>query len=544
MIQILNSFPQKDVPRQSQIDILSKIEQAIHNKKKFIIIQAPTGSGKSHIAATIANHSRNPSQRYIDLADRHELFTRNPLSGYVYEDEVNEMDSHGCAVLTVTKALQNQYEGLFDNAKLLKGKQNYVCKVDEDFDCDLAPCVITPKLLVQCKQLNRCPFLEARKDAFKYKFSIFNYSAYLSLPQFVQRRQFLICDEASELEDELVKFYSCEIVYKDLKFDELGIKKLEVSDPNYTYKWLTDVLNAVKQKHESLQEAFNKNKDNKRKLMSSLNKIRIYKQMFEKILLIVQNWYNTEYVIEPDIKKVKLTPLHVNILASNFFKQCDTVILMSGTIIDHTIFARTLGISEYEYIEVPSEFEAKHSPIYCLSKFKLNYKNIDEHMPKLVEMTKKICNQYPDDKGIIHTHTFKITESLQKAFKGNSRFLSREPGVTNEVIVNMHKMRSDSTVLISPSLGFGTDLADEFGRFSVILKTPYLPLNEKRIKILAERNIRWYQMRALVNLVQMCGRTTRSKDDYSDTFILDGTAVDLIKMNIDKLPKYFLERLQ
>jgi Rad3-related DNA helicase len=97
--------------------------------------------------------------------------------------------------------------------------------------------------------------------------------------------------------------------------------------------------------------------------------------------------------------------------------------------------------------------------------------------------------------------------------------------------------------LISPSLGFGTDLYGDFGRFQIIMKAPYLPLGSKRIKTLAARNQRWYEMKALVNLVQMCGRTTRSKEDHSNTYILDAQVIDLIKRNRSRLPQWFIHRL-
>lgn len=218
---------------------------------------------------------------------------------------------------------------------------------------------------------------------------------------------------------------------------------------------------------------------------------------------------------------------------------------MSATLIDHEIFAKTLGIApnQYKYIEVDSEFDPQQSPIYCNSKIRLNYKNMDTQLPKLVKTANTICEHFKDKKGIIHTHSFKITEALIKSVKGQKRFLIRSPGITNEAILNEHFMRDDGTVLISPSLGFGTDLKDEFGRFSIIMKTPYLPLGSERIKRLAKRSQEWYEMKALVNLVQMCGRTTRNYDDHSDTFILDATALDLIRRNKDKIPKFFLKRL-
>ena len=47
----------------------------------------------------------------------------------------------------------------------------------------------------------------------------------------------------------------------------------------------------------------------------------------------------------------------------------------------------------------------------------------------------------------------------------------------------------------------------------------------------------------LDNLVQMCGRCTRSIEDHSVTYILDGNAVTSILDNKRYLPKHFLERL-
>ena len=540
---LLSFFPKKDTPRKPQETILNSVQGALEKHKKFIIIQAPTGSGKSHLAATLANYSRESTTRFKELVESQDIFNKSGTGTYVYEDEVNKMEPFGCAVLTVSKTLQNQYESLFTDAASLKGKQNYSCNVDSEFDCDLAPCLSTPKLTAQCKQLLRCPYLNARCDALLSNFSIYNYSSFLTLPEFLQRKQFIICDEASELEDELVKFYSCDINYKLLKADNLKIDKLLTEDRGAAFRWLNDLAATLSTRIAELQREFIKSKKNKRKAMSVANQYRFFRNCLEKVLGALQNWHATEYIVEIDGDGAKFTPLNINMLAQDFFKNAEVVILMSGTIIDHATFAKTLGIEEYEYIEVESEFDPTNSPIYCLEKYKLNHKNLNIHLPEVVKVAVKVCEKYPDSKGIIHTHTFKITEALQKAIKGQPRYLLRAPGVTNETIINTHKLSDDHTILISPSLGFGTDLADEFGRFSIIMKTPYLPLGDKRIKTLAERNWRWYQMRALMNLIQMCGRTTRNKDDYSDTFILDGTAVELIKSNLNIIPAYFKNRL-
>jgi Rad3-related DNA helicase len=544
MFNILSHFPAGDEPRPEQADVLRAIEKAITDKKKFIIVQAPTGAGKSHIAATIAASSNPVNARLAGLIDSYDI-TRQSTGGYVWEKEVLEMDPFGCAVMTCTKSLQQQYQTLFNNADILKGKQNYVCKVDEDFDCDLAPCLLTPKLLEECKSINRCPMLNARRAAWKSKFGVFNYSSFLTLPDFLKRRQFFVCDEASELEDELVKHYSCSIEYSKIKLSEFSMNKLQSNLNGDAFRWLTDLSLAIQQKVKDSEAEFQQHKKNKRMLMGKMVQHRYYKNLAEKTTAVLQNWYKSEYVTEITKDVATFTPLYVNVIAQDFFKWGDTVILMSGTIIDHETFAQSLGIKreEYVYIEAESAFDPEKSPIYCDSTTKVNFKNMDSVLPSLVSKAVKICEHFKNDKGIIHTHSFKITDALMKSVKGQSRFLIREAGVTNEALLTEHYMRDDSTVLISPSLGFGTDLKDDFGRFSIIMKTPYLPLGSERIKRLASKNQQWYEMKALVNLVQMCGRTTRTKDDYSDTFILDGAAIDLIKRNKSKMPKWFIRRL-
>jgi len=544
-LNIKSHFPENYTPRIPQESIVSQVADALQSDTKFIIIQAPTGSGKSHIAATIANAASLPPQRFCDLVNTHEIYKKDYVSDtYIYEKEVLKMPPFGCVALTVTKALQDQYTEIFDNCTALKGKQNYVCEVDGDFDCDLAPCLLSSNLLNDCWNTKKCHFHNARDAALQSKFGALNYSVFLNMPDFLKRKQIIVCDEASELEDELVKHYSCEVNYKTINVDEMGISKLTTTDPFIAHRWLSDLLVKVKLKVDAYVAILKTSKKaSKRKLLGDVTRARIYKNLYDKIRLILCNWSTAEFIITIDGTSTKFVPLYVDTLAQNFYKHNDHIILMSGTIINHKLFAETLGIKDYKYIEVDSEFAADKSPIYSMSKVKLTYKNVDVEMPKLMHTVKELCDHYKDQKGIIHTHTNKITKIVQAKFGKDKRFIFREPGVTNEVVLREHFLRDDASIIVSPSLGFGTDLCDEFGRFSIVLKTPYLPLGDERIKKLAKKNQGWYEMKAMINLVQMCGRTTRSKDDFSDTYILDGTAVQLIKKNVKHLPIWFRNRL-
>jgi Rad3-related DNA helicase len=115
--------------------------------------------------------------------------------------------------------------------------------------------------------------------------------------------------------------------------------------------------------------------------------------------------------------------------------------------------------------------------------------------------------------------------------------------MNNEKMLETHFNSPEPTVLVSPSLSHGTDLNGDKGRFQIIVKTPYPPLSNKRIKKKFDLDKNWYSDKTINSLIQMSGRCTRSKQDHSVTYILDGTAFKLIKDNVNVLPQHFIERI-
>jgi len=214
---------------------------------------------------------------------------------------------------------------------------------------------------------------------------------------------------------------------------------------------------------------------------------------------------------------------------------------MSATIIDHKHFAKTLGIDNYKYIEVDSTFESEKAPIYINTKHKINHYNLKKILPSIIKQIDNICKEHKDEKGIIHTHTGFITSCLKNSLQGD-RFLYRDQENRNEDILQDHSLSSKPTVLVSPSLGLGIDLKDDLARFQIIVKAPYLPLGDERIKKMFELDKNWYSNKMLSNIVQQCGRGIRSSQDHCKTYILDAGVFQAIIRNKGKLPKYFLER--
>jgi len=528
---VLSYFPDGFEPRDHQIDGLNRIAEAVNSGTKFVIVQAPTGSGKSFFSKTLANATDTANAEYSRLVKSYAAYDEDHIGAF------DKFTAHGAFALTTTKNLQNQYKELFPSSTVFKGKINYQCEIDDSFTVEHAPCVISPNQKRRCWADCICPYYETRNSALVDQFSVLNYASFFNLPDHVKRRQIIICDECSELEDEIVKYYSVTINYKQLAYVDASVSKLTSDAPAKVLGWLADVSAALGRTIDSFNERprYEKNK-------AEIVKQQLRKDIFESIAHTVNHWEDAQYIVEKDAEKVSITPYKIDKLTSCLFDFAETVILMSATIVDKDVFARNLGITDYKYIDIPSTFDAKKSPIYCHNKFPLSRATLDRNLPKIIDLIEQIAENHKNEKGIIHTHSFAITQAVQNRLSGK-RFLYREEGSTNEMIVREHNLRPDPTVLVSPSLTMGLDLKGDLGKWQVIVKLPYPSLANKRISMLFDKEKSWYQMKMFISLIQAAGRCTRTKEDESVTYILDGLCGKVIVENSKILPKHFLDRV-
>ena len=521
-MNLLTYFPENYTPLPYQVDILTKTSQALDGHVRYIIVAAPTGTGKSFIAKCIANKTDDHSEEFKEAID-----------DYAFNDISS---NNGAFILTVTKQLQDQYQEIFNDIKLCKGKQNFKCKMDKaDMTCDIGMCLDNLQIKTQCLVNDACPYYYQKKRAMQSRITALNYEQYFSLENCLNKRDVIICDEASELEAKLVE-------YGTLKIDtELLHKQFNISLK--TFPTTETMLNWVDDIGCQLKDWIDNNKSKLKSDKSVRDKYVAAQKLDEKIELVQNCWNSSDYILTHEIhtKVWIFTPTYIKKHAELIFKNAKTVILMSATIIDPETFAKTLGIDNYKFIEVKSVFDPKKAPIYISDKVKLNYSNLKQMLPTIVNMIKTICEHYKDKRGIIHTHTQYIADFI-KANYSSDRLLVRTDKISNEAIMNIHEQCKNS-ILVSPSLTHGVDLKDDLARFQIIVKVPWLPLGNDRIKKLASIDQRWYVSQMFSTLIQACGRGVRTKDDWCDTYILDGSIIRLIHQYKDMLSEYFVQRI-
>lgn len=542
MTSLLLNFPEPYSPNDAQINILKKIETAVANKEKFIVVNAPTGSGKSFIPKTIANAVNGPSENFRSRVEDYTVF------GLEGAETIADEPSFGVYALTITKALQDQYRNTFNDTGVLKGQSNYQCKVDEDSTVDVAPCIYVQGLKQECWTCNKCPYYNARNEMLTSKFSSLNYSMFFALPEHLKKRKVIVCDEASELEEQLVGQFTCIIDIPFLVRVDVDVAPFPTSEvPSRVLEWLGKLSASLAAKVGEYIGYFEKNKgkDNRVEVAKKRQEYTKVLNLQKSVDLLIGTYYDSQYIIEHIDRSLKFTPLKVDKLAKYLFDYADHVILLSATIIDPPNFCKTLGIDKYEYIEVKTGFDPKKAPIHIMVKQKLNFQNLQSMLPKLREQIEGILEHHKDDKGIIHTHTQFITNYMRDNVKQHKdRLLCREQGVKNEELLEMHEDSDEPTVLVSPSMTYGVDLKGDLAKFQILLKAPWLPTKEPRVEKMMKLDKSWYANKMLCTLVQACGRGIRSTSDECVTYILDGSIYDQVSRSKGKLPSFFIDRFE
>lgn len=546
-IDLIQNFPDKWTPNKAQQFILNELANVLDDNRKFIIICAPTGSGKSMIAKTLCNTSSYPTKE----------FQRDCMSGAMYDPNRTNLDTHyqrsGCAVLTCTKSLQDQYVTEFTDGKALKGMVNYPCSVNEDHTYQDGICKFVSGQKKVCMKEGRCAYINQRALTDCNRSQFFNYSVFMQRSSKVKHKDFIVCDEASELETILVGEYTVAIAiepFMDLVQVAIPPTPLKKSPRGEYLTWIDECKEICEQEVGILEnnwsEAQKGNKKKKKIPYAELNRHRKLSEYALKLKTLSETWWDTEYLIENEDDVLVFKPYNVDKLADRFlFSYGHKVILMSATIIDHANFAKTLGIkpNDYHYIEAPSMFDPKKALIKKVGDFGITYTNKRETLPVVSAIAQKLCEAHSGEKGIIHSHSMEILEYVRRAMGGDKRFLYREDDRTNEDLIKQHKLSTKDTVLVSPSMTHGVDLKGDLGKFQLIMKAPFSPMGDNRIKRKMKEDPQWYTNMMLSTLVQACGRCNRTASDESITYILDATAWNTIMRNLKRLPEYFRKRL-
>lgn len=121
---------------------------------------------------------------------------------------------------------------------------------------------------------------------------------------------------------------------------------------------------------------------------------------------------------------------------------------------------------------------------------------------------------------------------------GSDRLLVHDSTNRDEVL-RQHIESTLPTVLLSPSMTEGVDLADDASRFQVLCKVPFPYLGDEVIRKRMEKNSSWYPYQTAKSIIQALGRSVRNSDDFAMSYILDADWDFFYKRNRKYFPSDF-----
>ena len=536
-------------PRKEQKEALNFIESEYQKNKlnKFFLLNLPVGSGKSHLALMIADW---------------------------YKKNVNKMAK--VDIITNSKLLQDQYSNEYESISDLKGKDNYEC---EQYSCSCAQGAEFNRLnKTSCEA---CPYTYAKESFISGNMSLTNFYLYILYaiynPKLLESRdsRVLIVDEAHEFDDVMSDFITIKItetMIKRFKFsDEYSIMKQLKGVTSITQyvdflKYLNgEVLTTLESMEKGMSSAPRNVKQDKRDL--KINKVIGGKNSDVKLMQLAtdlrqlqlkieiflkeykenpNNWVLESYYNEKvKQKELSLEPIWAyDYLDKYVFSNYDMVVLMSGTILDKSLFCQLNGldVGKAVYYSIRSPFNPKNRPIFYMPLGKMSYKSKEETFKKYVPYIKKLLDKYKNKKGIIHTNSFELAKWIEGAIK-DPRLIFHDSSNKDEML-KLHKESSEPTVIVSPSMDTGVSFDNDDARFQIIAKVPYPSLGSQKNKLRQSNNPDWYSWKTVSGLIQMTGRPVRSNIDYADTIIIDGGFGDVIKHSSHFIPDWIQEAIK
>jgi Rad3-related DNA helicase len=209
------------------------------------------------------------------------------------------------------------------------------------------------------------------------------------------------------------------------------------------------------------------------------------------------------------------------------------------------MYIQTIFLNNAKYIKIDNSFNFDKSPIYFYNKRRMSYNQMEANLPWLYNTIDTIINKHPNENGIIHSASYDLALKIYKNVSEESRkriLIYNGTGEKRDVLEQLKV--NNNKILMGPSLLEGLDLKNDWCRFAIFAKVPYLSLTDKYVSTKLKIDPNWYKWKAIVNILQGTGRPIRNETDWAITYILDGNLGDLIHYNRKAFPIEFIQRLK
>ncbi len=347
---------------------LETYQSIVESRQNYIVVEAPTGSGKSAYAAQCGN------------------------------------DGYRTMALVRTKSLQEQYSRSYD-FKIVKGKGSYECLHNFVPTCDM--CRLDDKEAKnQC--LSTCPYPGAVHAMMGSKLASLNYSKYLTelRPKGLvdnYNASILFLDEAHQLSDIVIDWSGCTIPWNDylrqyIEPEEIVPDLPQAIGVSFAVDWLGSLAVSLDDNEPYLPRRYPTPEQ-----VKTWRRWDSLKRKVDNTLELVDQGTDLWYAQSDEYVGFKLKPLTARFHFKDLFN-APKVVMMSATIGNHSAFLAELGIrNNYESIVVPNVWPGPMRPILDLDVPAMTYKATEDDRREHARVIANTINDCPSEwNGLIH----------------------------------------------------------------------------------------------------------------------------------------------
>lgn len=523
-------------PRVKQVTAVDYIDHKYAEGYRDIVIAAPTGSGKSAIGATACFWSQ-------DLA-------------------VEGFDPGGYYLVT-QKALQDQLQHDFGGYQVrdpmvkcrsIKSATEYACN-------NFGNCQLGLSRNPKCALIKKaaCTYMNARAAWNNATMSVTNYPYLFTEHAFVGKlppRRVLVMDECHTLEKQILKFVEVSVTEESLRKWVRTIKRVPNFETvaEFAAFLQEEYLPILRDKLESMA-GFERSDDSPEERKMEQEKIELEnhygrtKRGADSIEDDPTNWVfwqerNRKGEMEAMAKPLDAAPFSQSLL----FEMGHARVYMSAYPGSKKIFCRSLGLDpeKVAWLNLNSTFPIENRQIFLTMVGSMSKRNRPATMPKFLSFVRKIMETHHDTKGIIHCNSYELGKAIKDGMEGTDqakRILFPDSSENRDPMFEFHRRSPEPTVIISPSMTEGFDFAEDLARWQIIAKIPYAYLGDRQVAAKKELDQDWYDLQAVMSIIQSSGRIVRSETDIGDTYILDSDFMALWDRQEVMFPRWWSEAL-
>ena len=549
--------------RKGQREVIEQIIVAyLENPESTVVIDAPTGTGKSLIAM---------------------------WSAYV----LKEMGKRGYLV-TSDLALQDQYEKDFKRLNLnwpsIRGVDNYECFVN-GLPFSLGDCKMKGLGYEQAEQLScygHCGYLQNRKRAIEQPIALLNYSFWLIQRNYVQtrmdeqereapfkKRDFVFFDEAHKVDEIVQNHFTARVdesvidrvVYLNRFISRHNIPA-ETQTKNRLQSVLHDLMTIKERKplfkaiqdFRSIACTYRAAQDIAKKTakkrfgqktipsdwasaFTAFDRLKDVYCKFDDYSDLIKDVGLEAMVIDQREDEARFTCVEeAKMIQKYLHEQAGFKVFMSATIGDPRAYARIMGIKGARFIRMDNTFNFDKSPVIFVNRHRLSYRERENSLPKVVKILDQIIKKHKGQRGIIHTGSYQFTNYIKQNSMHTFRLMDYAGSKEKAETLELFEQKEDA-IIMGPSLLEGLDLKDGMSRFQIFFKVPYPSLSDPLIKAKLNISSEWYDWKTGISIMQGVGRSVRSEDDWAITYVIDASFMSLINKP-DFFPPSFKERIK